>query len=879
MGEVYRATDTRLNRDVAIKVLPASFANDEDRLRRFEQEARATSALNHPNILTVYDIGTHEGAPYIIAELLEGEELRQQLNNGALPVRRCLEYAQQIAAGLAAAHEKGIVHRDLKPENLFVTKDGRVKILDFGLAKLRPPRSEPSGSEVATQKAITDPGTLMGTVGYMSPEQVRGAEADHRSDIFSFGVILYEMLTGRRAFQGGSFAETLSAILKEEPPDITEINNKVPPQLERIVCRCLEKKPERRFQTASDLAFAIEALSTPSNSRLERAAALPAKTESAGRHRLLSNARLAWIVAALLLLVSLPFVASHFLRAPAESPAAVRFTINAPEKVSRLLSPVLSPDGRNVAFAGVSDTTRLYLRPLGALTAQPLAGAEGVVGPQFWSPDSRSICFPAGDKLKRIDLAGGPPQTLCNLPGGFAAGEVGDGTWDREGTILFTAGNVIYRVSASGGEPTPVMTPDQSRQQIAHRWPNFLPDGRHFLFHVYSAQPDATGIYVASLDGKEKRRLLAADSQATYASPAAGGGYLLFVREGALLAQPFDVSSLTLTGDSVTVIDQVRRSPSGRGYFSVSENGVLIYAQSGGGEDQQLTWFDRAGKQLELVGALGNFRSPRLSPDEKRVAVARIDPKTRNGDIYVTDLARGGATSRLTFDAADDRSPVWSPDGSHVVWSSHRGGKYQLYQKLASGTGQDELLHESNNPISPEDWSKDGRFILYTENEPNTRGDVWVLPLDGERKSFPFLQTPYAEQSPRFSPDGRFVAYRSNETGRDEMYVLTFPAKDGKWQVSNDGAGGLPQWRGDGRELFYFSAADRKVMMVEIRGSSAFEPGIPKALFDLTAVRQVTGSGWAVTPDGQRFLFDSAMHETATQQYTVVVNWTSELKK
>ncbi|MGH9837226.1 MAG: protein kinase domain-containing protein [Blastocatellia bacterium] len=879
MGEVWRARDERLDREVAIKVLPADFANDADRLKRFEQEARATSALNHPNILTVHDIGNHEGAPYIVAELLDGEELRAQLDNGALPVRKTIEYAQQMAAGLAAAHEKGIVHRDLKPENLFITKDGRVKILDFGLAKLRPPRPVSAGSDVATQKQITNPGTVMGTVGYMSPEQVRGQDLDHRSDLFSFGLILYEMLRGERAFQRETMAETMTAILKDDPPELSETNAKISPQLEKLVRRCLEKQPERRFHSAHDLGFALEAVAAPSGARLETAAALPAVTESlpVGKARLFGNARVAWLAAAVLLLgllAALPFAIAHLRHAPPAEAVAVRFTIAAPEKVTALRSPEISPDGRNLVFAASAEgRVSLWLRPLGSLTARLLPDTQDVANHHFWSPDSRSICFPAEGKLKKLDLAGGAPQTLCPLPGAQGLPGSGGGAWNREGVILFTSDGRIYRVPATGGEPALVVGTDQPNRDALYRWPVFLPDGRHFLYLRTPNPQGASEIYLSALDGQAPTRLLAADSHALYAAAATGSGHLLFVRAGALVAQPFDASSLKLTGEPFAVADKVSVNNIGKGHFSVSDNGSLAYDPTGASNNQQLTWVDRTGKLLETVGTPGVIEYPRLSPDGKRIAVVRRDAQTGTWDIYVIDLARG-ASSRLTFDPGDDRSPVWSPDGSRIAWSSNRGAGFQIYQKLASGVGQEELLLKSDVRIGPGNWSADGRFILYTRTDPKTEADLWILPLEGERQPFLFLQTPFIKIWPRFSPDGRWIAYGSNDQGRYEVYVQTFPASGGKWQVSTNG-GIQPHWRSDGKELFYIS--DGKPMAVEVKPGSSFEAGMPKALFDLEPLRAT--ADYAVTADGQRFLFVTQGEATASLQYTVVLNWMAELKK
>lgn len=518
MGEVYRARDTRLDREVAIKVLPADFAQDGDRLRRFEQEARTTSALNHSNILTIYDIGhttAEQGnAPYIVAELLDGKELRAQLGNGPVPVKRTIDYAPQIAAGLAAAHEKGIVQRDLKPENLFVPKDGRVKILDVGLAKLKPPKlSGGVDSEAPTMNPLTNPGVVLGTVGYMSPEQVRGQETDHRSDIFSFGMILYEMLSGKRAFSGAWLADVMSAILKEDPPELSETNAKVSPALDKIVRRRLEKKPERRFQSASDLGFALEALSTPSGARLETAPTIAGVTESApvSKARWFGKARLAWVwatVTSLALLAVLPFAVKYLRQAPPPEAAAIRFTIALPEKVTNPGRAMhISPDGRNLFFnATLEGKRQLWLRPINGFTAQPIPGTEGVATIAFWSPDSRSIGFFADGKLKRVDLPSGTVQTICALPTGAFGG-----AWGRDGTIIFYATGAIYRVPAAGGEPKLALTYGGGRPTNIIIRPYFLPDSRHFLH--YGGATQEAGIYVASLDGKESKRLLAADSE------------------------------------------------------------------------------------------------------------------------------------------------------------------------------------------------------------------------------------------------------------------------------------------------------------------------------------------------------------------------------
>jgi len=885
MGEVYRARDSRLGREVAIKVFPAAFSADEDRLRRFEQEARAAGMLNHPNILTIYDIGTHDGYPYIVAELLDGEELRVQMNRGPLPVRQALDYAQQITLGLAAAHEKGITHRDLKPENLYVTADGRVKILDFGLAKLkRQPVHGGVNSETPTAlvSPTTNPGTVIGTVGYMSPEQVLGEEADNRADIFAFGLILYEMLAGRPAFEGVSAVAVMSAILRDEPPELVESNDKIPPQLDRLVRRCLEKRPERRFHSAHDLGLALEVLSATSGSRLEaQSAALSgaAKTQAKARGpRLPNRKRLVLItITALLLLAALPFVIAYIQRAPLTT-RAVRSFILPPEKsifnfVGLNAGPVtVSPDGRRLAFVASASEGRnlLWVRPLDALSAQQLAGTEGAFHP-FWSPDSRFLGFFADGKLKKIDAAGGPPITLCEAPMGRG------GTWNLDGVIIFAPNNTgaLHRVSASGGASSEVTKLDEARGELSHRWPCFLPDGRHFLYlgrGSILSEGETAAICVASLDSQGSKLLLRANSNTAYTQ-----GHLLYLREGALLAQPFDAKRLETTGDAFPIAEQIQHIPAlGRGVFSVSENGVLAYQTGSATGNLQLTWFDRSGKPLGVLDDPAPNANPKLSPDGKRLAVVITDPQTGHPDIWLYELARGIKT-RFTFDPAGEREPIWSPDGSRIVFTSNRKGHFDLYQKSANGAGSEELLLESNFDKAPSSFSPNGRFLLYSAVDPKTKADLWVLPLGGDRKPFPFLQTEFTESFGQFSPDGRWIAYRSDESRGGEIYVAPFPGPGGQRQVSTAG-GRQPRWRGNGKELFYLSPDD-KMMAAEVNGQGAtLEVGAVRPLFE--ARQSVTGGFlYDVTGDGQRFLINAAVEQKASSPIILVQNWTVDSKR
>jgi Tol biopolymer transport system component len=867
MGEVYRARDTRLGRDVAIKVIPAALSSDPDRLQRFEQEARATATLNHPNILAVYDIGTHEGSPFIVSELLDGETLRERLNSGPLPVRKAIDFGIQISQALAAAHEKGIVHRDLKPENIFINKDGRAKILDFGLAKL----TQPEGGVAATSNLPTTPvqtqhGLVLGTLGYMAPEQVRGLTADHRADIFAFGAVLYEMLSGRRAFRGETTADTMSAILKEDPPDLPVAERHIPPALSRIIDRCLEKNPSARFGTAGDLAFALEALSSHSGTG-------SAAVMDVAPRRAHAPAWLPWTVVAVALLAAIGAGAWASLR-PAPVPATFRSTLLPPDGVairdqapSRLFA--LSPDGRRLAFVGIGADRRrmLWVRSLNALTAQPLVGTDDAIGP-FWSPDSRSIGFFTGissGKIKKVDVEGGPPITLCDYRGASAGAD-----WNAGGDILFStvsaSGGVgIQRVSSSGGVPSMLMEPEAKTGETDYWWPFFLPDGKHFLYLALGPGRSALGIYAASIDSSERKLIVKGGSNAKYAQ-----GHLLFMRDNTLLAQKFDPDRLEVQGDAVPIAEQLR-SLAPTGAYSVSQTGVLAYATGEQGGDARLTWIDGSGRQLGTVGEPAAYGDLRLSPDGKRATVTLPDPNRGTRDVWIVDLVRDLLT-RFTFDPANDLAAVWSPDGERIVFSSNRSGRQDLFEKPSSGAGSERVLLADNVNKSPQSWSADGRFLLYAV-APGANADLWVLPLTGDAKPFPFLTTPFNEISGAFSPDGQWVSYMSNESGRPEAYVTPFPGPGGKWQVSSGGAV-QPVWRRDGREIM-FSTIDGTIMATPVTTEgNRFAVGAARQLFP-------TRSGglrsfYDVTPD-VRFLVNLAPERSDTMAITLVVNWHAEL--
>jgi serine/threonine protein kinase len=868
MGEVYRARDIEIGRDVAVKVLPSTFSTDTDRLHRFQQEACAAGALNHPNILSIYDVGRHDASPYVVSELLEGETLRKRIGGTALGQRRALDYALQIANGLAAAHGKGIVHRDLKPDNIFITNDGRVKILDFGLAKLTQLDGIQSQTDVPTRRVDTDPGVVMGTVGYMSPEQLKGRAVDQRSDIFSLGAILYEMLSGRRAFHGESAAETMSAVLREDPPELSDTNKSVSPALERLVTHCLEKNPEARFHSARDVAFALEALSGSTPIPADTTV-MPTVAPKRWTRRELIVASVAAIAIVMTIALAVGLSVSYFRRTPTDT-RTVRLFVNPPEK-SGFGSFAISPDGLRLVFAATDSSGKslLWVRALSSINAQPLSGTEEGTDP-FWSPDSRFIGFFAGGKLKRIEATGGPVRTLCTaaVPRG--------GSWNRDGIIIFspTPNDPLYRISAEGGEVTALTKLDTSHQEASHRWPHFLPDGHHFLYSVLGG-PQGQGIYVTSIDAKESRRLLdVRDTVVAYAEP----GYLLFRRESSLMAQAFDLKTLQLSGNSFPIAEQVGfEATTFQTYFSVSQTGILAYSSGIYGKTQ-LVWVDRSGKEIGLIGQPSNFYiRPWLSPDEKRIAVDGPDLQG-NRDIWLIDLGSGNAT-RFTFEPSTELFPVWAPDGSRIAFSSDREGPRQLYQKNANGAGKEELLFKSDTNLISMDWSPDGQFLMYTVNDPRTKIDLWILPLFGDRKPFPFLNTQANERLGRFSPDGRWIAYVSDESGTNEVYVQTFPASGGKWQVSTNGGYHIA-WARNGKELFYISS-DKKMMAVNVKTEgTTFERGTPKVLFDRHIPSFNTPlAQFAVTRDGQKFIVANPVGENTSAPITVALNWTADLKR
>ena len=854
MGEVYKARDTRLDRTVAIKVLSKTLAADPQFRERFDREARALSQLTHPHICTLYDVG----AAYLVMEYLEGETLADRLAKGALPLDTALTLAIQISDAIHAAHRAGIVHRDLKPGNVMITRGG-AKLLDFGLAKAGGANSATSGLSMlpTTPPTLTAHGTILGTFQYMAPEQLEGHEADERSDLFAFGAVLYEMVTGRKAFEGKSHASLISSIMSSHPAPASSLVTVLPAALDHVIARCLAKAPDDRWQSARDVTLHLAWI-------LEDPLA-PARVEAARRP---SRERIAWSAAALILAAAAAAITALVMWRPAGSEASTsQFVIEAPAQTTfapGINVQAISPDGRQIVFVAIAGgVSQLWLRPLAVLAAQPINGTEDAVAP-FWSPDSRSIGFFARGKLKRVNVAGGAPQTLADAPASLG------GAWSREGVIVFApqAASALLRVPAGGGAPVPVTALDEGSKTQSHGWPFFLPDGHHFLYLNRAALTPANwDIYVGSLDGKPGVRVVPADSAAMYAPP----GYLLFMRGTTLMAQAFDATALAATGDAIPVAERIGANLRGGAAFAVSADGTLIY-RTGALARTRLVWVDRTGKSIAIAAPEGQYTNMALSPDGSRVA---FDRATTSNDVWLLDLRRN-ITSRLTIDPPLNNVPIWSPDGQDVVFASSRSGGLDLFRRPANASRPDELLLKLSAPpiVFPSDWSADGRFITYYRSDPDTQLDTWMLPMSGDRKAFPYLKGPYNESQGQFSRDGRWLAYVSDETGRPEVYVQSFPTLTGKWQVSTEG-GSQPRWQRDGKELFYV-AADRKLMSVAIPVGATFETGSPRALFETTLVGSQR-QAYAVAADGQRFLMNVPLGD-ASAPLTVVLNWPALLK-
>ena len=877
MGEVYRARDTRLDRRVAIKILPAALAGDAGLRDRFEREARAISSLSHPHICALFDVGRHAGTDYLVLELLEGETLAQRLESGPIPPAQALTIAIQICDALDKAHRSGIVHRDLKPANVMLTKAG-AKLLDFGLAKSAAPVVATGGLSMlpTTPANLTAQGTILGTFQYMAPEQIEGFEADARTDIFAFGALLFETLTGRPAFAGKTRASLLGAILKDEPPRTSSVQPLAPKTLDRIVATCLAKDPDDRYQSARDLLRDLKWIASGTADE-------PVQTAAPSRASVLP-----WLIAgglAITLLAAGTIAVRHFLETPLPL-SPIQFTISPPPNIT--LAPLasggtglapqiaVSPDGRFVAFVGSGQNGyQLWMRSISGLDARVFAGTEEAMFP-FWSPDSRFIGFFANGKLKKLRVAGGPPVVLCDAAGGRG------GTWNRENIIVFASSTTfLQRVSAEGGVPQKASASDKAYDETSHhRFPSFLPDGRHFVYtEVVGAccpPPKPGRIRIGTLDTLDAMTLLEVDSSSAFAS-----GHLLFNRAGTLMAQAFDTTSHRFTGDAFPVVEHIGTEGSRYASFSVSDTGVLVTARGLTRPTTRLTWLDRAGRPLGTIGEAATYQSLALSSDERRVAVAFTTGTPENLDIWILDVASGTPT-RLTFDPGLDNAPLWSPDGSSIVFQASGEGFPALRQKRIDGTSDEPLLAGGSwGATFATDWSADGRYVTYARRGQGTAAtlDLWALPLFGDRKPFPLVQTPAEETNGTISPDGRWFAYQSYEGGHNQVYVRAFPGGGSTSQVSKNG-GMWPVWRRDGKELFFLSP-ESKMMAAGIDTSSQFQSGAPTPLFTI-ATPSSTGTGgrhYAVTKDARRFLVNVVQQQAEPIPLTVLVNWLSAVQR
>ena len=906
MGEVYRARDTRLNRDVAIKVLPRAFADDPYRLARFEREAQLLASLNHPRIAAIYGLEESESTRALVMELVEGPTLAERIGRtsasarpkaasaspaqasagagsgsktaasatagaGArkapIPMDEALPIAHQVAEALEYAHEHGVVHRDLKPANIKVTADGDVKVLDFGLAKAMGP--EESSADMANSPtlslAMTEAGLIIGTAAYMAPEQARGKQVDRRADVWAFGCVLYEMLSGQKAFEGETVSDVLAAVIKSEP-DWSALPADTPPAVRRLLRRCLAKDPKQRLHDMGDARLAIEEMISGTDPEASVSGAQHAAGKPASRLR----RSLPWALGAATILLGAS--TAWFALQPHPEQKIVRFPVTPPENMEFAVGGELSisPNGKYLAFiaaAGPDKPAMLWLRSLDSLTAVEIAGTEDAFLP-FWSPDSQWIGFETNGKLKKVPVSGGAPQTLCDLTG---RPNVLGATWSRDGVILFEGPQGgLYRVPDTGGTPTLVL--EKTAAVNAYGFPQFLPDGRHFIFQVN--KPSQLELAVGSLESKTIQSLGPASSNAFYASP----GFLFYLDQGTLMARPFNAKTLSFKGPAVPFAQNVGEFVGpGYGFFSVSPGGVLAYQTAPGVTTNQMTWFSRAGQKLGTVGQPNIYSNPALSPDGARLAVGLGEHGKAN--IWIYDLKRGAA-SRLTFSSAYDVNPVWSPDGSRIFFSSDRSGPWGIYQRASDGLGSTQtVLQSAPQNKALDDITSDGRYAIYdTAGNPATI-QLWVLPLFGDRTPSPFVQGNFGVASGQFSPNGHYVAYASSETGQMEIYVQTFPQHTGKWEISTSG-GVEPMWRRDGKELYYLTP-DEKLMAVDVNTTSAaFQAGIPRELFH---VQLVPTSYWRniylPSPDGQRFLMVVPATQAKPEPVTVVVNWPSMLKK
>jgi eukaryotic-like serine/threonine-protein kinase len=881
MGEVYRARDTRLERTVAIKVLPLHLSTNPELKQRLEREAKAISSLNHPHICTLHDVGSQDGVDFLVMEYLEGETLAQRLQKGRLPLEEAVGIAIVLANALDKAHRQGILHRDLKPANVMLTKHGP-KLMDFGLAKagagmgvasmasgtLTPSTPTMSLASLSSPTTpLTEKGTIVGTFQYMAPEVLQGSEADGRSDIFSFGCMLFEMVTGRRAFEGKSQFSVLGAILDKEPERISAVQPRSPARLDETVRHCLAKNPDERYGCMHDVEIQLRAVAAES-----------APQEVVAQKPSSPRTWLGWAVAGLATLAALVLGGFYVNLALRPSPVVRSSILPPPGGAFVLMSsasgpPVISPDGMRLAFTARDDKSRimLYVRPLNALTAQALTGTEEAMYP-FWSPDSRQVGFFAGGKMKKIDASGGPPQTLCDAPSGRG------GAWSQEGVIVFapTTTQGLMRVSANGGATEPAANLDASQGENSLRWPDFLPDGKHFLYWARNSRGiQEHTLYVGALGSLQPKPLMKRESMAAYAS-----GYLLFMRDQTLMAQPFNVRRLETAGEAVPLAEHVAiNGATTRPMFSASQNGTMVYQAGEAVGTWNLLWFTRDGKQTGAIAQPDRYFYPALSPDGTHLAVTIFSGIAGSGDIWIFDLARGTKT-RLTFGPSVQHSPLWTPDRKTLFYASTAKGNH-IYAKAADGSGSERVVLESTGVTEvPGSFSPDGRYLVYSRRAisgSQTSADLWVLPLFGDGKPFPIVQTTFDDINPAVSPDGKWMAYQNNESSRMEIYITAFPGGGAKWQVSSNGGAGA-RWRRDGKELFFLDPTDNLVAVDVNSSGKAVQLGVPHTLFPAVAIQRQQGP-YDVTADGKKFLINSSNVKEGSEPVTLLQNWTAEVKK
>jgi len=935
MGEVYRARDSKLQRDVALKILPEAMARDAQRMARFEREARTLASLNHPNIAAIYGLEESDGIRALVMELVEGETLAERIGRSAgsvapgfspahaglkagstrgqgrtppsthepspqgrgwsggagpgegsrgsaLAVDDALPLAKQIAEALEYAHERGVIHRDLKPANVKINPEGTVKVLDFGLAKVLDVQDSSVTMDMANSPTLstmaTQAGMILGTAAYMSPEQAKGQRVDRRADIWAFGCVLYEMLAGQKPFEGETISDVLAAVIKSEP-DWTAIPETTPPSIQRLVRRCLHKDQRQRLQAIGEARITIEETLSGSPIITSPLPSVEGGPEERDRARV-SPLRhfLPWGVAALFAILLGAAIWAPW-RKEAPTPAIVSEIVAPPNNTFTSTGntggvPVLSPDGRWLAFVAKDSSGKqfLWVRPLDSGSAKLLPGTQDASYP-FWSWDSRNLGFYAQGKLNRIDISGGPPLVLCDAPAGRG------GAWNRDGKILFntTTNSPLYEVPESGGTPKAVTTLDATRSVFSNRWPQFLPDGNHFLFYARSQKPEENGIYVASLAGGKPKMLVRTGMRGIYAAP----GYLLYMRGNTLMAQKFDTGKLALVGDPYPIAQNLLTNfVIASAMMTASQSGILAYQNSGGTTGtQQIVWFDRRGKQVGVLGEQNNYLMPKVSPDGKKLAVSIAASNYSTANLWVFDLARG-TKSRLTFSSATDGYPSWSPDGKRIAFQSNRDGTSHLYQVASDGSmAVAPLLVDSFSEGEP-DWSSDGRYILFVRRKEDSKAhaEIWALPLFGKRKPFPVVQSPFGSSEPALSPDGKWLAYVSREGGITNVYVVPFLHGSGKWQISSDG-GHSPRWQHDGKELFYLSS-DLGLMSANVSTSGdSFSVGKVHTLFQAHMLGLSTIAGaFDVTADGKKFAVITATHEPS-EPLTLVTNWPALLKK